>query len=1433
MDPTPFAYLFTKYDIKYANRLCKQFAAKYKQLNAKEKADITFSAFVKDIQSKTDPIANIVNPLDGSKRASLLSEITKGQWYENPRTDFSFSVSESTQAKLHVQLQLSCQSIRKALDRNNVSLVAVKLRQLVELGNLLPDAASFANEAIHEVTNILERYEVSFSKCLKMCKDLRDNGDLFKSELNEAKEIIDKVVIFQPVLAMLDGTSSISIEYCTKSINSLTDHIAERVFLSSMGTDVFISQLRDQTQDAIVDLCRLKDTADTFASLSDIFPRPMQIYLECKDALVSCIANELEGTYKRLSSESIFSSEEDELHAIQADFELYSIFDALLKADCLDMRDAQPHHDFWRKAMMKFGLNLQNKVTDVYAQMKSKDPKKMVDMDLPLVKNIRHVFNFLLDHPDLASTLPNDMNEDVSLHTLDSSLHSFVRDLVNKIDADYRSAKEEEDEDRLNNIQQDMANATRICNFCCSEISPISEFEKERIRLIELDKDITLCLTSLSAERKTMLDEANQYLLSIENPSPVDFVSLSSSWNRWIEELEKAPLNASSSSGMISRLLSKVRWTSSSSPPKESKFVRELKRKMEEITVSLRSRLRRCCNDICKGTKSPSAILFVVSVVAMEKTALITSMLASSAEGHDRLHQLYMDSQDHLFQYYSSFCIKNILEGKGGVILNEMLNSTKNNVSTWISIKAFAEKIDPKDDSQQQLRNCLLAFKDYPSQCQTLRSHFESIKSTICECVFLDSAKARSINEHDHQMFYLKVIQSLSLFDEINLLQDHLAINDDDLRSGVLKHVRSQIEAIHSYLSKLMKSFPSIESDYKELSIWRSNLDSIDACFQTSYASVAGIASRSGEDIDREMKLTLKRIDPPDDIPKLIPLLLSLKKSSLAISCYRTCINGTIDAILLSLSKAAVNSGRFILDVKLALDNVEDSNKATALQILSQHKCFQGAMNAVFNSATARQGIDYVIREISLDTEGSAVLRSMYSSFEDQYEGLIKEGLDAFDKGTLDSYFDGLVKEVRAIANDYSIDYRSQLTRITAGIFAYWSMQSTNDFVVVAMSADNKDTAASDYLMQPHAAQVVSIWLLLNFEHAPYQVLENHFVEILTGEGKYLTKVLSHSHNHFALILALYSHSGKSIALGVTAIILALFDCDVVCICYSAYLSSRDNEAFRSLFAAFGVLKSIKYCTAEQACEDLYNSGGDTREISSDIAWGKKAKYAGSETNKARAQVLLIDEVDVFFKDDFYGKSYSSVTTLQQEAIRQLMQYIWKNRDDINQSSLAASRAAQTCLELFPEDIQPIISKHIKSMLKDAKKLDSHDYIVSDGKICYKEFDGLTSRTVYGYSTAFAAMKEHENGRVTDDHLEYRLGISLDCGESSYAELPNCSFDVLLGVTGTLKSLGNDVRDILTQQYGVKRTTYIPSVYGKNKLLFSGDNPRGKPYDNI
>ena len=75
--------------------------------------------------------------------------------------------------------------------------------------------------------------------------------------------------------------------------------------------------------------------------------------------------------------------------------------------------------------------------------------------------------------------------------------------------------------------------------------------------------------------------------------------------------------------------------------------------------------------------------------------------------------------------------------------------------------------------------------------------------------------------------------------------------------------------------------------------------------------------------------------------------------------------------------------------------------------------------------------------------------------------------------------------------------------------------------------------------------------------------------------------------------------------------------------------------------------------------------------------------------------------------------------------------------------------------------------------------------------------------------------------------MESYLGIKLCCGHASYAEMPN-SFDVVLGVTGTLKALSKEEAGVLQTRYNIKQTTHMPSVYGKNKLRFAGDNPTGK-----
>ena len=46
--------------------------------------------------------------------------------------------------------------------------------------------------------------------------------------------------------------------------------------------------------------------------------------------------------------------------------------------------------------------------------------------------------------------------------------------------------------------------------------------------------------------------------------------------------------------------------------------------------------------------------------------------------------------------------------------------------------------------------------------------------------------------------------------------------------------------------------------------------------------------------------------------------------------------------------------------------------------------------------------------------------------------------------------------------------------------------------------------------------------------------------------------------------------------------------------------------------------------------------------------------------NKSR--ILLIDEVDTFFSDGFYGKTYTISAMHKNEEIDQIMELIWDNR---------------------------------------------------------------------------------------------------------------------------------------------------------------------------
>ena len=63
--------------------------------------------------------------------------------------------------------------------------------------------------------------------------------------------------------------------------------------------------------------------------------------------------------------------------------------------------------------------------------------------------------------------------------------------------------------------------------------------------------------------------------------------------------------------------------------------------------------------------------------------------------------------------------------------------------------------------------------------------------------------------------------------------------------------------------------------------------------------------------------------------------------------------------------------------------------------------------------------------------------------------------------------------------------------------------------------------------------------------------------------------------------------------------------------------------------------------------------------------WGSSPTASGpggKEGSAPQQRVLLIDEVDVFFRGDFYGNAYKPLAMFQDPAVHALVQCIWERR---------------------------------------------------------------------------------------------------------------------------------------------------------------------------
>ena len=390
-----------------------------------------------------------------------------------------------------------------------------------------------------------------------------------------------------------------------------------------------------------------------------------------------------------------------------------------------------------------------------------------------------------------------------------------------------------------------------------------------------------------------------------------------------------------------------------------------------------------------------------------------------------------------------------------------------------------------------------------------------------------------------------------------------------------------------------------------------------------------------------------------------------------------------------------------------------------------------------------------------------------------------------------------------------------------AHIFALWTLKNAEHYFNSA--DDKKDERKSDdddyddnkieenrrnYLLQPHPAQVVAVFLLLGLFDNAHTKLPKHLVQVRTGEG-------------------------KSIIMAVTAIVLALAGFDVSCACYSSFLSNRDRVKFEEIFTSLYVDKHIDYGNFGQLCERFLNDQGDIRKQMENLIFDRSVEIKRTSSN--RLKILLIDEVDVFFSREFYGKLYNPIISITDDSIKKLnkiekldiiknlIYYIWANKAILSWGKLKKSKPYSDFYN-YPifQKWQKVIEKEVQSILIYAQSdfVNARKYIIKKGKIGYQQHDDVSFHTDYGYETLMLYFHEHANGNISKTKLEEKCGINIRCGSFSFAELPN-KFASILGVTGTLEDLNKKAKQIINDTYQIKRETYMPSIYGKNEISFN------------
>lgn len=697
-------------------------------------------------------------------------------------------------------------------------------------------------------------------------------------------------------------------------------------------------------------------------------------------------------------------------------------------------------------------------------------------------------------------------------------------------------------------------------------------------------------------------------------------------------------------------------------------------------------------------------------------------------------------------------------------------------------------------------RTYLNIIDQLPTMLITVRDESPENYANITEDLVESINAWQASPEHESSLksgdFQNVVSTFVTLIKLSEVLRDFLEIDTSDLSTTILNHIGRLFKLALDEIKELIES-----EKYFDLHNLKSYL-SVSTTFKSHKFNLGGdentlqvTAIKKWRDVIGYFQQEYAHANYENRQKLLLNLTKEMIKSY-AVAKEISRLDDFIRVFQKALRNVQDNAGGLIyqLGVQISTFKHHDASIMSAAQgIIHDFPEFKRINTEGLRKKTGQVKFKNALRDLSC-IGGSEDTKDVLKGAYKECHTLFKEALAQIAAGAFDAKQH--VEETKNLARQLSsyatslYNHRSKAVKLLANIFAQWTYQD---------SISAYFTGESNTLMQPLKTQILAILRLIAIDDP--KGFENHLAQVKTGEG-------------------------KSIALGFTATFFGLLGYEVHVVCYSSYLSARDKNAFKKLLETYALQSIVTYSTIyELANAVLGNTLPPFRIFTKAFLDGKSVN---SFVEKKRKRLLLIDEVDVFFGENFYGKTDGAAVAIHSAQTEELLRYVWKEK-----SSLRAKKSDEAVQELLNQPftqkllqdyprLDPFLKHEIAGMITalyyfpDSGEIYGNALVVNN-QIGYLDNAGNIEFNISSYQTTFSYFYWREKGKITsDEYLKQSLSITITCARTLYSELPKF-FDLRLGLTATLEGLCEEEKTIL-KDYAFDRWSLIPSTYVKKPL---------------